>query len=271
MEKEIRYEQKNVFTKEGVAVGTVTVPEDYAVEGSTNASWQSKFDPFIASMRASDPSGEIVMVVSFEAEVADKTIEPAIKKFEREQDGRKVVVFEVADYKCVESSCPEHAPLDGMQGIAERTAAGIKDALSAMGSGLADGRSGGRRTRRDGNPLGTGFHNLGSSGLASLDMKSIREAAKDMSFSDWMHGGLAGKMKRDKEAAEARTQAEESGKHADILQCGVYRKCVCVAPAEREAEASSSFDSFVESALLDQALFDQTRSLIAGKPECEQR
>lgn len=102
-------------------------------------------------------------------------------------------------------------------------------------------------------------------------ISNARETMKGMTFSDYMHGGLIGKMRREKKNRTEQPKREEVPKEnrpaakGDLTIFGASRRYLCLCAAEKEKEAEEIFLTFIRTAGFDPSLYRLEASAVADK------
>ena len=120
-------------------------------------------------------------------------------------------------------------------------------------------------------------------GAMKETVANAKETLKGMTFSDYMHGGLLGKMRREKkEKTEQKThtsgsfgapapsksapaEPEPVKKKSDLTIHGASRRYLCLCTADREKEAQTAFLQFIRSVRFDPSLSERESARIAQK------
>lgn len=113
---------------------------------------------------------------------------------------------------------------------------------------------------------------------AKESVTSFVEAGKNLTASDLMSGGIIGKMLRNRKNGEEKKSAvqvktadtsnvikKDDGNSADLILYGAYRRYLCIALAEREAEATAVFLNFIRSIQPDESLDQKEITMINQK------
>ncbi len=123
------------------------------------------------------------------------------------------------------------------------------------------------------NAIETAKERLGiDSASISETVSTAKETLKEMTLSDYMHGGLIGKMRRDKKNRQAsepagttvsapkQETAKKPEKRGDLTVFGARRRYLCLCLKEKEQEARDAFADFIRSGVFDSSL-DQREAM----------
>ena len=205
--------------------------------------------------------------------VAHRECTPVLYKYETVVDGKPAVVFAGAEFEEAYLTFREFAGFGQMMGF------GPMGGLGPMAGSMA-GMAGKAMSSFQ------GMRDLFSGGL-----DAVREAGSGMSMSEWMRGGLVGKMMREKKAAQraqeeqamgkagqrsqrpqeeqargnAAGTADDTGKRADLVIFGAQRRYFCMCAKEKEEEATAAFVRFVGSIQPDPKLAAKEDELLRAK------
>lgn len=191
--------------------------------------------------------------------------ESVLYKYEGKMNDLDIVVLVGADYQGAELkySIPGFGEIADVAG---KALSGLKDAFSNL----------------TGNDASLG----GLKETISEALHGDSEGNGKMTFDDWMHGGLVGKMMRDKKAKQAKEpqvekpvstpQAEPTvneegevafghGQHVDLISYGSQRRYACIALKDKEEEATKVFLRFIASIVPDENLAQRDLNAINQK------
>ena len=207
-----------------------------------------------------------------QANILDSVCESVLYRFSGTMDGKDVIVLAGGDYQAAEMAY--NIPFIGdIAGIAGKAFSEIKEVFSNKKS-----------------PSTQNSFSLGEIKNAISESISGNDSGTNkMTFDDWMHGGLIGKMMRDKKMREQQNQIDspnmdkeetleneqepkyafghsaDQGKHVDLINFGFYRKYACIALKEKEEEATKIFLRFVTSITPDKNLAQRDFNAINQK------
>ena len=211
-------------------------------------------------------TSDIQAYISFWGEqfpVVSSDAHSVLYKFFGQLNGHDMIVLAGGDYEKAE--CGSLLPFGDVFSSVGKTFKGLTDSFIPKSS---DGSS---------SPIG----NFGLNDLKQTT-SDILSGKEKMTMSEWVHGGIVGKMIRNKKNQQVSNQpiqqptmnqeipnvqesAPEPSKSLSFIMFGTYRKYACMFPAEKENEMVPAFLTFVNSIIPDSALAQREISTIQSK------
>lgn len=317
---DINFIQKQFTTADGVSVASAVIPEDYKIEAAINTEWISELVPVSGYIRAASLDDDIILASASKETLYDvksgamkgvislirnhtrngyvNFLEPDeyIKKWAEAMSGCPLEVIAKTNLPSALGNNQEFAQsslmneinlYDMYMGKKSTVVNSITEPILYKFKGNLDGKDIIALAGADyqGAELSYNLPSFGSISKAASGIKNMFNYKNNNGgmLNDFMHGGLIGKMIRDKKVessgAEVNVNLEnktakipdtfgygfENGKPVDIVIFGSQRRYMCMALSEKEEEATKVFLSFIATIMPDLNLASREASLVQQK------